>query len=80
MARQDELGGVKPQDRRAPKPTRTPKPRSGFWRFVRRTIGLLVALGLIGGLAAPPSPGTPTSATPPNSPRSTASANTSPKS
>ena len=28
-----------------------PKP-SGFWRFVRRTIGLLVALGLLGGLAA----------------------------
>ena len=66
MARKGEVSGVTAGDRlgatttpgtpdgrapngRAPRPVKT---GSGFWRFVRRIIGLFLLIGLVGGLAA----------------------------
>ena len=62
MARKVEVNGVRPVDRlvpqdraeqRAENRDQPPKrAKSGFWRFVRRSFGLLLALGLVGGIAA----------------------------
>ncbi len=61
MASKREVSGVTASDRLAPETAaplpkgRAPRPQrsgGGFWRFVRRVIGLFLLLGLLGGLAA----------------------------
>ena len=58
MPKKPELSGVTPGDRLAPHTEPNPQPRrsarkgSGFWRFVRRVIGLFLLLCLLGGLGA----------------------------
>ncbi len=56
MANKRDVSGVTPEDRLAPQPgparPHAARHGSGFWRFVRRVIGLFLLLGLLGGLAA----------------------------